>query len=38
MKVEISMQKIVPFLWFNDEAEDAANFYTSILKIQGLKG
>jgi predicted 3-demethylubiquinone-9 3-methyltransferase (glyoxalase superfamily) len=32
MKVEISMQKIVPFLWFNDEAEEAANFYTSIFK------
>ena len=24
------MQKITPFLWFNDKAEDAANFYTSI--------
>ena len=26
------MQKIVPNLWFDTEAEDAANFYTSILK------
>lgn len=27
------MQKIVPFLWFEDsKAEDAANFYTSIFK------
>jgi predicted 3-demethylubiquinone-9 3-methyltransferase (glyoxalase superfamily) len=26
------MQKINPFLWFNDDAEDAANFYTSIFK------
>lgn len=26
------MQKISPFLWFNDNAEDAANFYTSIFK------
>jgi len=26
------MQKITPFLWFNDEAEEAARFYTSIFK------
>ena len=26
------MQKITPFLWFNDNAEGAANFYTSIFK------
>jgi predicted 3-demethylubiquinone-9 3-methyltransferase (glyoxalase superfamily) len=26
------MQKITPFLWFNDNAEDAAQFYTSIFK------
>lgn len=26
------MQKIVPFLWFNDQAEEAANFYVSIFK------
>jgi predicted 3-demethylubiquinone-9 3-methyltransferase (glyoxalase superfamily) len=25
-------QKITPFLWFATEAEDAANFYTSIFK------
>jgi predicted 3-demethylubiquinone-9 3-methyltransferase (glyoxalase superfamily) len=25
-------QKITPFLWFETEAEDAANFYTSIFK------
>ncbi len=24
------MQKITPFLWFNDQAEEAVNFYTSI--------
>ena len=23
-------QKITPFLWFNDNAEEAANFYTSV--------
>ncbi|HWC19433.1 MAG TPA: VOC family protein [Terriglobales bacterium] len=26
------MQNITPFLWFNDQAEEAARFYTSILK------
>ena len=26
------MQKITPFLWFNGEAEEAANFYVSIFK------
>src|SRR5438477_5621456 len=26
------MQKIAPFLWFNNNAEEAANFYTSIFK------
>ena len=26
------MQKITPFLWFDDNAEEAANFYTSIFK------
>src|SRR2546428_13203378 len=26
------MQKVTPFLWFDDEAEEAAKFYTSIFK------
>jgi predicted 3-demethylubiquinone-9 3-methyltransferase (glyoxalase superfamily) len=26
------MKKITPFLWFNDNAEEAMNFYTSIFK------
>ena len=26
------MQKIMPFLWFNNQAEEAANFYVSIFK------
>jgi len=26
------MQKITPFLWFDGQAEEAANFYTSIFK------
>src|SRR4051812_12534401 len=27
-----TMQKITPFLWFNDQAEEAMNFYVSIFK------
>ena len=26
------MTKIVPFLWFNDQAEEAVNFYVSLFK------
>ena len=26
------LQKITPFLWFNDQAEEAANYYVSIFK------
>jgi predicted 3-demethylubiquinone-9 3-methyltransferase (glyoxalase superfamily) len=26
------MQKITPFLWFNDQAEEAMNFYVSIFR------
>jgi predicted 3-demethylubiquinone-9 3-methyltransferase (glyoxalase superfamily) len=26
------VQKITPFLWFNDQAEEAANYYVSIFK------
>jgi len=26
------MQKITPFLWYDDQAEDAVNFYVSIFK------
>lgn len=26
------MQKITPFLWFNDNAEEAMDFYTSVFK------
>jgi predicted 3-demethylubiquinone-9 3-methyltransferase (glyoxalase superfamily) len=26
------MQKITPFLWFDDQAEDAVKFYTSLFK------
>jgi predicted 3-demethylubiquinone-9 3-methyltransferase (glyoxalase superfamily) len=26
------MQKIIPFLWFDDQAEEAIKFYTSIFK------
>jgi len=31
-KQPVNQQKIVPFLWFNDNAEEAMNFYTSIFK------
>jgi predicted 3-demethylubiquinone-9 3-methyltransferase (glyoxalase superfamily) len=30
------MQKITPFLWFNDNAEEAINFYCSIFKNSKL--
>jgi len=30
------MQKISPFLWFNDEAEEAAQFYTSLFKNSSM--
>ncbi|MGB8467145.1 MAG: VOC family protein, partial [Terrimicrobiaceae bacterium] len=26
------MQKITPFLWFENQAEEAANFYASVFK------
>jgi predicted 3-demethylubiquinone-9 3-methyltransferase (glyoxalase superfamily) len=32
------MQKIVPFLWFDDRAEEAALFYTSIFKNSKITG
>ena len=31
------MQKIAPFLWFNDNAEQAVKFYTSIFKKSKIK-
>jgi predicted 3-demethylubiquinone-9 3-methyltransferase (glyoxalase superfamily) len=30
------MQKIVPFLWFDDQAEEAVNLYTSIFKNSNI--
>jgi predicted 3-demethylubiquinone-9 3-methyltransferase (glyoxalase superfamily) len=30
------MQKITPFLWFDDQAEEAARFYTSVFKNSKL--
>jgi predicted 3-demethylubiquinone-9 3-methyltransferase (glyoxalase superfamily) len=41
---ENDMQKIVPFLWFNGNAEEAMNFYVSVFKnskvlsVMGPKG
>jgi predicted 3-demethylubiquinone-9 3-methyltransferase (glyoxalase superfamily) len=31
------MQKITPFLWFDDQAEEAVEFYTSIFKNSKIK-
>jgi len=31
------MQKISPFLWFDSNAEEAVNFYTSIFKNSKVK-
>jgi len=31
-------QKITPFLWFDDDAEEAANFYVSIFKNSKILG
>ncbi len=31
------MQKITPFLWFNDKAEEAVKFYTSVFKNSKVK-
>ena len=30
------MQKITPFLWFDNQAEEAVNFYTSIFKDSAI--
>lgn len=32
------MQKITPFLWFDNEAEEAANFYVSLFKNSRILG
>ncbi|HWM55890.1 MAG TPA: VOC family protein [Solirubrobacterales bacterium] len=32
------MQKITPFLWFDDQAEEAMNFYTSVFKDSRVIG
>ncbi len=31
------MQRITPFLWFNDNAEEAVNFYVSIFKNSKIR-
>ncbi len=31
------MQKITPFLWFNDDAEEAVKFYSSIFKNSKIR-
>lgn len=32
------MQKITPFLWFDDNAEEAVNFYTTVFKNSKIHG
>ncbi len=32
MSTKITQQKITPFLWFENQAEEAARFYTSVFK------
>ena len=32
------MQKITPFLWFDNQAEDAVNFYVSVFRNSNVKG
>src|SRR5204862_3896659 len=32
------MQKITPFLWFDNQAEEAMNFYVSVFKNSKVKG
>ncbi len=34
----IAKQKITPFLWFDNQAEEAANFYVSIFKNSRITG
>jgi predicted 3-demethylubiquinone-9 3-methyltransferase (glyoxalase superfamily) len=36
MTIDVA-QKITPFLWFDDGAEEAANFYTSIFKNSNIR-
>ena len=33
----MSKQKITPFLWFDNQAEEAVNFYSSIFKNSKIK-
>ena len=33
---EIRMQKIIPHLWFNDDAEEAVNLYVDLFKNSGI--
>jgi len=34
----MTTQKITPFLWFDSQAEEAANFYVSIFKQSRIGG
>ncbi len=37
MKKGTKIQKITPFLWFDNQAEDAVNFYVSAFKNSEIK-
>lgn len=37
-KKEVNMQKIVPHLWFDKEAAEAANWYVSLFENSGITG
>jgi 3-demethylubiquinone-9 3-methyltransferase len=38
LKERCCMQKITPFLWFDNQAEEAANFYVSLFKNSYVGG
>ncbi len=33
----MTIKSITPFLWFNDQAEDAANYYVSLFPNSRIK-
>jgi predicted 3-demethylubiquinone-9 3-methyltransferase (glyoxalase superfamily) len=37
MAKQIEIQKITPFLWFNDNAEEAASFYTTVFNNSSVE-
>lgn len=35
--MDTSTQKIIPHLWFDDQAEEAVNFYTSLFEDSAIE-